>query len=71
MEGFLIRGWGFILSGCGGVSALARGATLAAHWLHEAQSIGNQQVSGVGVCTPRGAVSNPGISAFVPGLLAL
>ena len=30
MEGFLTRGWELILSGCGGTSALSRGATLAA-----------------------------------------
>ena len=39
MEGFLIRGWELILPGCGGTSALARGATLAARWLHEPQPI--------------------------------
>ena len=38
MEGFLIRGEDPILSGCGGTSTLARGATLAARWLHEPQS---------------------------------
>ena len=30
----LIRGWEVILSGCGGTSALARGASRAAPWLH-------------------------------------
>ena len=35
MEGFLTQGWELILPGCGGTSALARGATLAARWLHE------------------------------------
>ena len=30
MEGFLSRGWELILPGCGGTSALARGATLTA-----------------------------------------
>ena len=45
MEGFLIRGWELILPGCGGTSALARGATLAAQWLHAS----NQPV-GLGFC---------------------
>ena len=42
MEGFLIRGWELILPGCDGASGLARGATLAARWLHEPQPISNQ-----------------------------
>ena len=33
MEGFLTRGWEIILPRCGGTSALAQGATLAARWL--------------------------------------
>ena len=44
MEGFLTRGWEFILPGCGGTSALAQGATLAARWLHEPQPISNHPV---------------------------
>ena len=44
MEGFPIRGWEIIFPGCGGTSALARGATLAARWLHEPQPISNQPV---------------------------
>ena len=43
-ERCLIRRWELILSGCGWTSALARGATLAARWLHEPQSISNQSV---------------------------
>ena len=39
MERFLIRGRKLILPGCGGTSALARGATLAPRWLHEPQPI--------------------------------
>ena len=35
IEGFLIRGWKLTLSECGKSSALPRGTTLAAHWLHE------------------------------------
>ena len=44
MGGFLTRGWELLLSGCVGTSALARGATLAARWLHEPQPISNQSV---------------------------
>ena len=39
MEGFLTRGWELIPPGCGGTSALARGAPLVARWLHEPQPI--------------------------------
>ena len=39
LEGFLIRGWEVFLTGCGGTSALARVATLAACWLHNPQPI--------------------------------
>ena len=46
MEGFLSRRWEIILPGCGGTSALARGATLAARWLHEPQPISNHPVCG-------------------------
>ena len=42
MEGFLIRVWELILPECGGISALARGATLAARWFHEPYPISNQ-----------------------------
>ena len=62
MEGFLTRGWEFILSGCGGTAALARGATLAARWLHEPQSISNHPV-GLGFPHPAGRY-RPGGSAF-------
>ena len=44
MEGLLIRRWDLILPGCGATSTLARGAALAARWLHEPQPIGNQPV---------------------------
>ena len=37
MVGFLIRGWGLLIPGCGGTSTLSRGATLTARWLHESQ----------------------------------
>ena len=74
MEGFLSRGWELILPGCGGTSALARGATFAARCLHELHPISNLPVgspSGVGVSTPCGAVSTREICVFVPGLLYL
>ena len=44
VEGFLIRGLELILPGCGGTSALSRGTTLAARWLHESQRISHQPV---------------------------
>ena len=53
MEGLLIRGWGPILAGCGGTSALARRETLAARWLHEPQPISNHPV-GLGYPHPAG-----------------
>ena len=43
MEESLIREWEFILPGCGGTSALGRGTTTAARWLHEPQPIRNYQ----------------------------
>ena len=62
MEGFLNRGWEIILSGCGGTSALSRGATLAACWLHEPQPISNRSV-GLGVSHLPGRY-RPGGSLF-------
>ena len=44
MEGFLIRGWELILPWCDGTSALARGETLAARWIHKPQPISNHPV---------------------------
>ena len=41
---FLIRRCELILPGCGGSSALARGATLATYWFHEPQAISNHPV---------------------------
>ena len=61
-ERFMIRGWELILSGCGGISALSRGATLAARWLHEPQPIRNQ-LSGVGLLHRAGRY-RPGRSLF-------
>ena len=66
MGGFLVRGWEIILPGFGGTSSLARGATLAAHGLHEPQPISNHPV-GSGFPHPAGryrlgrsAFSSPG-----------
>ena len=67
MEGFLIRGWKIVLPGCGGASALARGATLAARRLHGPQPISNHPV-GLGFPHPVGRYR---ICVFVPGLLEL
>ena len=61
IEGFLTRGWEFILFGCGGTSPLARGATLATRWLHEPQPISNHPV-GLGFAHPAGRY-RPGRSA--------
>ena len=51
MDGFVNRGWQLFLPGCGGTSALARGATLAARWFHELQPMSNHQV-GLGFPRP-------------------
>ena len=57
MEWVLIRGWEIILSRCDGTSALVRGLTLAARWLHEPQPISNQLV-GWGFHTARGGIES-------------
>ena len=63
---FLMRGWEIILPGCGGTSALARGATLAARLLHEPPPI-NKHLVGLGFPHPAG-LYRPGGSAFTsPG----
>ena len=62
MEGFLTRGWELILPGCGGTSALARGATLAARRLRKPQPISDHPV-GLGFPHPAGRY-RPGRSAF-------
>ena len=62
MEGIPIRGWEITLPGCGGTSALARGATLAARWLHEPKPISNQPV-GLGF-PHRAGRHRPGVSTF-------
>ena len=66
MEGFLIRGWDYILSGCGGTSTLSRG--LDVRWFHEPQSATSQCGW---VPTTCGAVSTRGISVFAPRFLEL
>ena len=55
MKGSLIRAYKTILPGCGGTSTLARGATLAACWLHEPQPISNQNW-GLGFHNLRGSI---------------
>ena len=69
MDGFLIRGWELILARCGGTSALARGATLAARRLREPNQSAIAQWGWV--FTPFGAVSTRGICVFVPRFLEL
>ena len=66
MEGFLSRGWELILPGCGGTSALARGATLAARWLHEPQPISNHPV-GLGFPHLAGRYWPGGFAVSSPG----
>ena len=66
MQGFLIRRWEPILPGCGGTSALARGATLAARWLNEPQPISNHPV-GLGVLYPAGRYRPGGYALLSPG----
>ena len=62
MEGFLIQGSHIIFPRCGGTSTVARGATLAARWLHEPHPISNQRV-GLGFPHPAGRY-RPGGSLF-------
>ena len=62
IKGFLTRRWELIRPVCGEASALARGAPLAARWLHEPQPISNHEV-GVGVPHPAERY-RPGGSAF-------
>ena len=68
MEEFLTRGRELILSGCGGTSALARGATRAARWLHEPQPISIDPV-GLRFAHPAGWYRPEEICGFVPRLL--
>ena len=66
MGGFLTQGWELILPGCGGTSALAREATLAARWLHEPQPISNQPV-GLGFPHHAGRYRHGGSAFSSPG----
>ena len=68
-EGFLVRGWEIIITGCDGTSTLPRGATLTTRRLHEVQPVSFQRRGWVS--TPRGAVlkrvspsSSPGWNSF-------
>ena len=66
MDLFVTRGCEIILPGCGGTLALARGATLAARWIHEPQPISNHPM-GLGFTHPAGRC-RPGGSTFTfPG----
>ena len=62
MEGFLTREWATILARCGGISTLARGEPLAAHWLRGPQPIIHHPVA-LGFPHPAGRYG-PGGSAF-------
>ena len=64
MEGFLIRGWELVLPGCGETSTLARGAALAARWLHEPRQSAITQWDW-GFRTARGGM-DPGDLCFRP-----
>ena len=66
IEAFSTRGWERILSGCGGTSALARDATLAARWLNEPQPISNQPV-GLGFPHRAGRYRRGGSAFSSPG----
>ena len=70
MEGFMIGGWEFIFPGCGGISALTRGVTLAARWLHEPQPISSYPVW-LGVPHLRGGIDpgDPRSSPRVVGVI--
>ena len=64
-----MRGWELILPWFGGTSALARGETLAARWLHEPQPIRNQLVAW-GFYTARGGI-DPGSLCFRPRVVGV
>ena len=60
-----MRGWELILPGCGGTSALTRGESLAALWLHEPQATRQSAIIqlGWGFHTLRGGI-DPGDLRF-------
>ena len=66
IDGCPTRGWELIISGCGGTSAMAQGATLAARWLHEPQPISNYPV-GLGFPHPARRYRPGGSSFTSPG----
>ena len=70
MVEFVIRGGEHILYGCGGTSALARGATLAARWLHGPQSISNHPV-GWRFPHPAGRYRPGGFALFLPRVVGV
>ena len=70
VEGHPIRGWFSILPGYGRTSTLTREATFRAHLLYGHAPIRDQPIGG-GVSTPCRAVSTPGITFSVCGLLEL
>ena len=70
MEGFLIRGWERILPGCGGTSAFAREATLAARWPHISLSQSATRQLGWGFHTLRGGI-DPGDPRFRPRVVEI
>ena len=63
MEGFLTQGWELILPGCDGISALARGATLAGSMSPSHQ----QSPSGLGFPHPTGRYRTGGSLFSSPG----
>ena len=69
MEQILIRGGDLNLPVSGATSTLAGGATLAARWLHEPQSINNQPVW-LGFHTVRGSI-DPGDPHFRPQVVGV
>lgn len=72
MEGFLIRGWELIVSGCDGTPTLPPGAVLAERWLYEPIPTTNHtSASRGGVSTPCGAVQTRVVPQKVSGLWEL
>ena len=67
MDGFLNQGWELILPGCGGTSALGRGAILGALWPHEPQPASESAITqlGWGFHILRGGI-DPGDLRFRP-----
>ena len=66
MEGFLTRGWELILPRCSGISAVARGATLAARWLHDKPHPNRNHPKGLGCPHPARGGIDPGDLLLLP-----